>query len=74
VFVKMDLMSLKSVREAAEFIKANGKAEKIHGLINNAGIMATPFGLTEDGVEQQFGVVSLSSAVVEMVLTRSRIT
>jgi NAD(P)-dependent dehydrogenase (short-subunit alcohol dehydrogenase family) len=63
VFVEMDLMSLQSVRKAAEFIKLSNKAERIHGLINNAGIMATPFGTTKEGVEQQFGVVSPSSAV-----------
>ena len=27
----------------------------LDGLINNAGIMMTPFGLTDDGVELQFG-------------------
>jgi NAD(P)-dependent dehydrogenase (short-subunit alcohol dehydrogenase family) len=63
-------MSLQSVREAASFIKKSGKAEKIHGLINNAGIMATPFGTTKEGVEQQFGVVCLSSTVERQHLTR----
>jgi NAD(P)-dependent dehydrogenase (short-subunit alcohol dehydrogenase family) len=63
VFVEMDLMSLQSVRKAAESIKQSGKAGKIHGLHNNAGIMATPFGITKDGVEQQFGVVRPHSAL-----------
>jgi NAD(P)-dependent dehydrogenase (short-subunit alcohol dehydrogenase family) len=77
VFVEMDLMSLQSVREAASFIIKSRKAEKIHGLINNAGIMATPFGTTKEGVEQQFGVVRLcstaDSTTLDKVLTRRRI-
>lgn len=49
-----DLASLKSVREASA--KANNYPENIDVLINNAGIMATPFGKTIDGFESQFGV------------------
>jgi NAD(P)-dependent dehydrogenase (short-subunit alcohol dehydrogenase family) len=30
------------------------KEKQLHGLVNNAGIMATPFALTEDGYEAQF--------------------
>jgi NAD(P)-dependent dehydrogenase (short-subunit alcohol dehydrogenase family) len=48
------LGSLKSVRAAAaEFMSRN---VALHGLILNAGIMATPLGHTVDGFEQQFGV------------------
>lgn len=50
----LDLGSLKSVRSAAaEFMSRN---VALHGLILNAGIMATPLGHTVDGFEQQFGV------------------
>jgi NAD(P)-dependent dehydrogenase (short-subunit alcohol dehydrogenase family) len=50
----LDLGSLKSVRAAAaEFMSRN---VALHGLILNAGIMATPLGHTVDGFEQQFGV------------------
>lgn len=50
----LDLGSLKSVRlAAAEFMARN---VPLHGLILNAGIMATPLGHTVDGFEQQFGV------------------
>ena len=50
----LDLGSLKSVRAAAaEFMSRN---VPLHGLILNAGIMATPLGHTVDGFEQQFGV------------------
>lgn len=51
--VPMDLSSLASVRQAAAAILA--AAPRIHMLINNAGVMATPQGLTADGFETQFG-------------------
>jgi NAD(P)-dependent dehydrogenase (short-subunit alcohol dehydrogenase family) len=50
----LDLGSLKSVRAAATKFMASGLP--LHGLILNAGIMATPLGHTVDGFEQQFGV------------------
>jgi NAD(P)-dependent dehydrogenase (short-subunit alcohol dehydrogenase family) len=50
----LDLGSLNSVRAAAaEFMSRN---VALHGLILNAGIMATPLGHTVDGFERQFGV------------------
>jgi NAD(P)-dependent dehydrogenase (short-subunit alcohol dehydrogenase family) len=49
-----DLASLKSVREAAA--EVNNYPEKIDVLINNAGIMASPFEKTIDRFESQFGV------------------
>jgi NAD(P)-dependent dehydrogenase (short-subunit alcohol dehydrogenase family) len=48
--VTLDLSDLASVRRAAEEIAALGP---IHRLVNNAGIMATPYGRTVDGLEQQ---------------------
>jgi NAD(P)-dependent dehydrogenase (short-subunit alcohol dehydrogenase family) len=51
--IKMDLANLASVRKAAaEILVAH---DSIDLLINNAGIMACPYGLTEDGLELQFG-------------------
>ena len=50
----LDLASLASVRRFAETFKA--KYDRLDVLANNAGIMMTPYGLTEDGFEQQFGV------------------
>jgi NAD(P)-dependent dehydrogenase (short-subunit alcohol dehydrogenase family) len=50
----VDLGSLSSTREAAQKFLATGRP--LHGLILNAGIMATPLTRTEDGFESQFGV------------------
>ncbi|KIV79142.1 hypothetical protein PV11_06722 [Exophiala sideris] len=48
----MDLMSLRSVREAAT--KILSETTHLHGIVNSAGIMATPFAMSEDGYESQF--------------------
>lgn len=51
--VVLDLADLASVRSCAVEIEARG--EPIDVLINNAGVMACPFGRTADGYEMQFG-------------------
>lgn len=51
--VELDLTSLASVRSAAEAISTAAPA--IHVLMNNAGVMFTPFGRTAEGFEMQFG-------------------
>jgi NAD(P)-dependent dehydrogenase (short-subunit alcohol dehydrogenase family) len=51
--VRLDLTSLESVREAAAELRH--RFETIHLLVNNAGVMMTPFTRTEDGFELQFG-------------------
>ncbi|MEZ5959541.1 MAG: SDR family NAD(P)-dependent oxidoreductase [Hyphomonadaceae bacterium] len=51
--IELDLASLKSVRAAADKLLADGKPLDI--IIANAGVMAAPFGKTEDGFETQFG-------------------
>jgi NAD(P)-dependent dehydrogenase (short-subunit alcohol dehydrogenase family) len=50
---QLDLTSLASVRAAADVIKA--AHPRIDLLINNAGVMMTPKGITKDGFELQFG-------------------
>jgi NAD(P)-dependent dehydrogenase (short-subunit alcohol dehydrogenase family) len=51
---KLKLDSLKSVKEfASDFLK---DYQSLDILINNAGVMACPFSLTEDGFEIQMGV------------------
>ncbi|KAH9224792.1 hypothetical protein DL95DRAFT_473426 [Leptodontidium sp. 2 PMI_412] len=53
-FIQLDLASQASIRKTAEVI--NAKVEKIHYLINCAGVMAIPdFETTEEGIELQFG-------------------
>src|SRR5262245_50729651 len=48
----LDLASLASVRR---FVAAfEGKHDRLHGLVNNAGVMNTPRGRTTDGFETQF--------------------
>jgi NAD(P)-dependent dehydrogenase (short-subunit alcohol dehydrogenase family) len=51
--VDLDLTSLAAVRAAADAIADIAPA--IHVLMNNAGVMFTPFGRTADGFETQFG-------------------
>jgi len=52
--VRLDLASLASVREAAEEIAA--AYGPVDLLINNAGVMMTPYRRTADGFELQLGV------------------
>ncbi|KAJ6098852.1 hypothetical protein N7467_000387 [Penicillium canescens] len=56
--LKMDMTNLQSVVSAAnEFCR---REKYLHGLVNNAGIMATPFTKTVDGYESQFQTNYLS--------------
>ncbi|KAF8860430.1 short chain dehydrogenase [Acephala macrosclerotiorum] len=50
--LKMDHCSLASVVAAANTFLSNETS--LHGLVNNAGIMATPFEITTDGHEAQW--------------------
>lgn len=52
--VEMELDSLASVRSAAA--RLGDRVPRIDVLINNAGVMFTPFGRTADGFETQLGV------------------
>jgi NAD(P)-dependent dehydrogenase (short-subunit alcohol dehydrogenase family) len=51
--MQLDLSDLASVRRFAD--EFTGRHDKLDLLINNAGIMMTPFGKTADGFESQFG-------------------
>ncbi|KAJ5993775.1 short-chain dehydrogenase [Penicillium sp. IBT 35674x] len=48
-----DLSSQESVRKAAE--EVNAYPETIDIMINSAGVMATPYSITKEGLEMQFG-------------------
>ncbi|KAI8062405.1 hypothetical protein BC940DRAFT_336481 [Gongronella butleri] len=62
-FMRLDLMSLAAVKAFADEFKA--KHKQLHILMNNAGVMAPPFGLSADGIEQQFA----TNHVAHMYLT-----
>lgn len=52
--IELNLGSQKQIRTAAE--KINSFGAKIDVIVNNAGIMATPYSKTVDGTESQFGI------------------
>ncbi|KAI9894456.1 MAG: hypothetical protein M1814_003214 [Vezdaea aestivalis] len=52
-FVQLDLTSLESINRAAEIVLES--SDRLDVLLNNAGIMGTPPGLTTDGFEIQLG-------------------
>jgi NAD(P)-dependent dehydrogenase (short-subunit alcohol dehydrogenase family) len=66
IFLELDLASLASVKTAAETFLAENTRLDI--LINNAGIMAVPPGLTSDGYEIQFGTNYLGHALFTSLL------
>ncbi|KAJ4077885.1 hypothetical protein BFJ70_g16421 [Fusarium oxysporum] len=64
--IELRLDSLASVRAAAKsFLE---KSDKLNILINNAGVMATPEGKTEDGFEIQFGTNHLGHFLLFQLL------
>jgi NAD(P)-dependent dehydrogenase (short-subunit alcohol dehydrogenase family) len=65
--VRLDLTSLVSVRAAAKAIQ--DFAPVIDVLMNNAGVMFTPFGRTADGFEMQFGTNHLGHFELTRLLT-----
>ncbi|MBS1876839.1 MAG: SDR family NAD(P)-dependent oxidoreductase [Acidobacteria bacterium] len=60
--VELDLANLASVRACADGLMAKGKTFDV--VIANAGVMATPLGLTTDGFETQFGTNHLGHFVL----------
>lgn len=62
----LDLSSFKSIEAAANtFIS---KSSKLDILMNNAGIMATPYSTTEEGYEIQFGTNHMGHALLTKLL------
>ncbi|TPX11602.1 uncharacterized protein E0L32_007581 [Thyridium curvatum] len=64
--LEVDLMDLTSVAAAAKHFLSLEKY--LHGLVNNAGIMATPFGITKDGHEAQWQTNYLAHWVLTELL------
>ncbi|MEU5695697.1 oxidoreductase [Actinosynnema sp. NPDC020468] len=65
--VALDLADLSSVRAAAEAVRER-TGDAVDLLINNAGVMAVPPGLTADGFERQFGTNHLGHAALTWLL------
>lgn len=63
---QLELGDLKSVRAFASEVNRNHP--ELQGLINNAGVMKTPFGRTRDGFETQFGVNHLGHFLLTNLL------
>lgn len=53
-FMPLDLASLSSIRSFVD--QFSTKYDRLDVLLNNAGIMMVPFGITEDGFERQLGI------------------
>lgn len=66
-FVRCDLASLASVQVAAHDIAS--KTSRIDIFLANAGIMAVPPGLTEEGYEIQFGTNHMGHALLVKLMT-----
>jgi NAD(P)-dependent dehydrogenase (short-subunit alcohol dehydrogenase family) len=64
---ELDLASLDSVRAFAEGFLA--EHDRLDLLINNAGLMACPYGTTTDGFELQFGTNHLGHFLLGTLLT-----
>lgn len=67
-----DLTTLGSVRRAAG--RLHDRHDRLDLLVNNAGVMATPFALTENGFERQFatnhlGPFALTGLVLDLLVT-----
>ncbi|TEY59376.1 hypothetical protein BOTCAL_0194g00140 [Botryotinia calthae] len=68
-FVEIDLLNNKSVRQAVEKIKT--LTDKIHILINNAGVMAVKhYATSVDGVESQFAANYLGHFLLTNLLAK----
>jgi NAD(P)-dependent dehydrogenase (short-subunit alcohol dehydrogenase family) len=59
-FLNLDLSALQKVREAAAELNAWADVPRVDVLVNNAAVMAVPYGKTVDGFERQFGVNHLA--------------
>ncbi|CAG8789673.1 23839_t:CDS:2 [Racocetra persica] len=55
-FLQLDLKKLRSVKECAEKFLARNLP--LHILINNAGITTKEFSLTDDGIQEEFGLLT----------------
>jgi NAD(P)-dependent dehydrogenase (short-subunit alcohol dehydrogenase family) len=71
VVMELDLMDFASIRNFVKTFKA--KYNKLDILLNNAGIMTTPYFLTKDGLEAQngtnhFGHFALTGQLIDLIM------
>ncbi|CAN1267459.1 Short-chain dehydrogenase TIC 32, chloroplastic [Linum perenne] len=64
--MELDLSSLASVRKFASAFNSSGR--RLNLLINNAGVMATPFTLSKDNIELQFATNHLGHFLLTSLL------
>lgn len=67
VLVSLDLADLASVRDAAATVRELTR-DSLDVLVNNAGLMGAPRGLTRDGFETQFGTNHLGHTALTWLL------
>lgn len=65
-FLELDLTDFASIKKAADEVTKS--TDRLDVLMNNAGIMATPPGLTKDGYELQFGTNHMGHALLTKLL------
>ncbi|KAL5598152.1 hypothetical protein FOBRF1_011945 [Fusarium oxysporum] len=65
-FVKIDLASFKSIRDAAKVFTQ--ESDRLDILLLNGGIMSVPPGTTDDGYEIQFGTNHMGHALLTKLL------
>jgi len=66
-FLQLDLASFTSIKSAADIVLST--TDRLDILMNNAGVMALPPGLTSEGYEIQFGTNHLGHALLTKLLT-----
>ena len=64
--IALDLADLQSVRSFATELQS--RQSELNGLINNAGVMHTPFSRTKEGFEMQFGTNHLGHFLLTELL------
>ncbi|RYP51313.1 hypothetical protein DL768_003317 [Monosporascus sp. mg162] len=65
-YLNLDLTSFDSIKKAVTEFHA--QSQQLHILINNAGILATPAGTTNEGYEIQFGTNHMGHALLTKLL------
>jgi protochlorophyllide reductase len=65
--IELDLADLASVHKAAAAVRER-TGDRLHVLMNNAGVMATPAAVTADGFELQIGTNHLGHAALTWLL------